>query len=181
MALDAVPGRSGGPHSLEAAARTGRASWLLPFLIAGAVCIIGGGMLAAATAYVTTEKTAWATAYIVLVGGVAQVVLGAAVAWLTPAAPVRLAWVAWAAWNVGNIGVVAGQIAGLLVLTDLGTAALVVGLAVILLSGHGVGSGLSADAATHRLRPRLLLAFRIVVVLLAVSMVVGVVLAHAGS
>ncbi|MBN9609205.1 MAG: hypothetical protein BGO26_03935 [Actinobacteria bacterium 69-20] len=154
----------------------------MPYLFAGAVCIIGGGVLAAATAYASTEKTAWATAYLVLVGGVAQVFLGAAVSWLTPKAPARNAWLAWAGWNIGNAGVLTGQLTALIALTDVGTALLVASLVLVLASGHGVGSGLRAAAATtHRLRPRMLLAFRIVVVLLAVSMVVGVILAHVGA
>jgi hypothetical protein len=176
-------------------------AWLRPFLIAGIACVIGGGLLAAATAYVTTQKTAWATAYIVLVGGVAQIGLGAGVAWLSPLAPRRPAWWAFAGWNLGNAGVLAGQLAGIVVLTDIGTVLLVVGLVTVLVAvrSHRRGAaqaeptvpapsrqvmpGVQPDyyiplASPH---PGVLWAFRGLVILLVVTMPIGVILAHLGA
>lgn len=153
-----------------------RQTWLRPFLVAGAICVIGGGLLAAATAFVTTQKTAWATAYLVLVGGVAQIGLGAAVAWLAPAASRRAAWWAFAGWNLGNAGVLTGQLAGIVVLTDIGTVLLVVALVLVLVavrSRHRTGA-----IETPAARPAVLHLFRALVVLLAVTMPIGVVLAH---
>lgn len=155
-----------------------RSSWWLPFLIAGVACVVIGGLLAAATAYVTTQKTAWATAYIVLVGGVAQVGLGGAVAWLRPRAPRRLAWETWTAWNLGNAGVIAGQLAGLIVLTDIGTVILVVALALILIAVSSKRYANPDAGDDHR---GVLFAFRGLVVLLAVSMPIGIILAHVGA
>lgn len=149
-----------------------RRYWLWPFLVAGIICVIAGGLLAAATAYVTTQKTAWATAYIVLVGGVAQIGLGAGVAWLSPAAGSRWARWAFVGWNLGNIGVLSGQLAGLLVLTDIGTAILVAALVLVLVAARGRQG---TEAPAH---PAVLFAFRALVLLLAVSMPVGVILAH---
>lgn len=149
-----------------------RSTWFRWYFVTAIVCIVIGGGLAAATAYASTEKTAWATAYIVLVGGMAQGGLGAAVAWLRPAAPPRLAFDVWVLWNVGNIGVLVGQLAGAIVLTYVGTVLLVVGLALVLVA---VGSRhYRGGAQYHR---GVLVAFRSLVVLLAVTMPIGVVLA----
>lgn len=176
-------------------------AWLRPFLIAGVVCVVGGGLLAAATAYVTTQKTAWATAYIVLVGGVAQVALGAAVTWLAPAAPRRPARWAFAGWNLGNAGVLTGQLAGVLVLTDIGTVVLVAALVTVLVAVRShrrdapqAGPTVPAPPSRTRLgdqpdyyvpfppsHPGVLWAFRGLVVLLAVTMPIGVILAHLGD
>src|SRR5699024_6833650 len=109
--------------------------------VAGFACVVAGGLLAAATAYVTTQKTAWATAYLVLVGGVAQAGLGAAVAWLAPRAPRRMAWFSFVGWNLGNAGVLAGQLAAVLALTDIGTGILVVSLVVVLIAVGRWGRG----------------------------------------
>jgi hypothetical protein len=157
-------------------------AWLRPFLIAGVACIIAGGLLAAATAYVTTQKTAWATAYIVLVGGVAQIGLGAAVAWLAPTAPRRAAWWAFAGWNLGNAGVLTGQLAGILILTDIGTVILVAALVTVFAAvGGWPGRGARASGAGAPDHPGVLWAFRGLVILLAVTMPIGVILAHLGA
>lgn len=153
-----------------------RQTWLRPFLVAGIACVVGGGLLAAATAYMTTQKTAWATAYLVLVGGVAQIGLGAAVAWLAPRADRRLAWWSFAGWNIGNAGVLTGQLAGILLLTDVGTGVLVVSLALVLVAARSRHA--AAGAPTVPPHPAVLHLFRALVVLLAVTMPIGVVLAH---
>lgn len=159
-------------------------AWLLPFLVAGVACIVGGGLLAAASAYVTTQKTAWATAYLVLVGGVAQVALGAAVTWLRPGANRRWGQIAFVCWNLGNAGVLAGQLAALVVLTDLGSALLVVSLALVLASvARGAparGSVEYEPTPEHRSPPHpgLLWAFRILLVILLAGIIVGTALAH---
>ena len=158
--------------------------WLLPFLIAGVVCLVGGGLLAAATAYVTTQKTAWATAYVVLVGGVAQVALGAAVTWLRPDAERRWGIVALVCWNLGNAGVLAGQLAALVALTDVGSALLVVALALVLAAtarrAPTRGTASYGPDPAHRAAPHpgLLWAFRVLLGILLAGIVVGTVLAH---
>jgi hypothetical protein len=163
------------PHGSAARA------WLRPFLIAGVACIVAGGLLAAATAYVTTQKTAWATAYIVLVGGMAQVALGAAVAWLAPTASRRLAWWAFAGWNLGNAGVLGGQLGGVLLLTDLGTVVLVASLVAVLVAARSRRGAPGRAAGSPSPHPSVLWAFRGLVVLLAVTMPIGVILAHLGA
>ena len=144
----------------------------LPFLIAGIAYTIAGGMLAAATAFTTTEKTAWATAYIVLIGGVVQVALGAALAILAPESDARWKWGIFALFNLGNVGVLVGQLTATVLVTDAATVALAASLAWALVATRQ-GSG----RPEHR---GWLLAFRILLVFLAVSMVTGVVLAQIG-
>lgn len=146
----------------------------LPFLIAGIAYTIAGGMLAAATAFTTTEKTAWATAYIVLIGGVVQVALGAALATLAPEADARWKWGIFALFNLGNVGVLAGQLGGAVLLTDVATVLLALSLVGALAA---TTRGAAGASQAHR---KLLLAFRILLVFLAVSMVTGVVLAQIG-
>lgn len=161
--------------STSALARPSRGSHRdLPFLIAGAAYTIGGGLLAAATAYVTTQKTAWATAYIVLIGGVVQIALGAALAHLAPRAAATTDWIILALFNLGNAGVLAGQLGGVVLLTDLGTLSLAVSLALALVA---TWRGSDAGGPTH---PGWLWGFRVLLAFLAVSMVTGVVLAHLG-
>lgn len=179
-----APGTSalGASAGWNAPRGTAARAWLRPYLIVGVACIVAGGLLAAATAYVTTQKTAWATAYIVLVGGIAQIGLGAAVAWLAPVAPRRAAWWAFAGWNLGNAGVLAGQLAAILPLTYLGTAVLVVSLILVLVSVRtGRVTVVDGRAVRHVAHPGVLWAFRGLVVLLAVTMPIGVILAQIGA
>ncbi|HET8928875.1 MAG TPA: hypothetical protein VFN24_13730 [Microbacterium sp.] len=139
----------------------------LPFLVAAAISITAGGVLAAATAYVTTQKTAWATAYIVLVMGVAQAGIGAAMGWLAQRASMRAAWIALVLFNLGSIGVLAGQLTGVIALTFAGGALLVAALVMIVAATRG-------GSPAH---PVLVWSFRILVVVLAVSIPVGLLLA----
>ncbi|WP_165310864.1 hypothetical protein [Microbacterium protaetiae] len=143
----------------------------LPFFVAALVFVVAGGLLAAATAYSTTEKTAWATAYMVLVGGVAQGVVGAAMGWLAQRARMPLTWAAFALFNLGSIGVLAGQLSGLLALTFTGGALLVIALILIIIATR-------RGAPAH---PVLVWAFRVVAVVLAVSIPTGLVLAAVGA
>lgn len=159
-----------------------RQTWLRAFVVAGIACVVAGGLLAAATAYVTTEKTAWATAYLVLVGGVAQAALGAAVAWLAPGASRRFAWYAFVGWNLGNAGVLSGQLAAILPLTYGGTVLLVAALVLVLVSVRaGRQTVVDGRVVRHAAHPGVLWAFRGLVVLLAVTMPIGVILAHLGA
>ena len=154
---------------------------MLAFAIPGFGCIAGGGLVAAAIAPAPTEHGAWAVAYLVLVGGIAQLALGAGQALLavrTPSpATIRTQVVGW---NAGNAVVIAGTLANLTVLTGLGAAVLVVVLALFVFGvrggAAGNGTGDSPDAAR---RPDWLLhGFRTLVVVLLVSIPIGLVLSH---
>lgn len=109
-----------------------------PFLAIGAACVVAGGLVAAAVATDPSELGAWAAAYLVLVGGVAQVALGAGLALLASRLPGRRAVAAeLAAWNAGNGAVLAGTLLGAAWLADVGGAALVVALALALAGVRG--------------------------------------------
>jgi hypothetical protein len=142
----------------------------LPFLVAALVCVVAGGLLAAATAYVTTQKTAWATAYLVLVGGIAQAGLGAALSGLAQRPSARLAWVVFVLFNAGNVGVLTGQLTGLVAMTLIGGAVLVAALVVVIVATR---RGVPAH-------PVLVWGFRALVVVLAVSIPTGLLLALFG-
>lgn len=104
-----------------------------PFALVGMACIMGGGLLAAVTAHAPSEHSSWTAAYLVLVGGVAQIGLGLGSAVLAPRIPSRVSHLAiLALWNIGNALVIAGVLASLNVLVDTGGIALVIALVVAL-------------------------------------------------
>lgn len=143
-----------------------------PLLTVGGACVVGGGLLAAATAYSTTQQTAWATAYLVLVGGVAQIGLAGGLGWLTSLVDRRVVWAVVALWNIGNAAVVAGQLASIPASTFAGAAALLAALLGVVAQTRRAGV-----APAH---PLALWGFRGLVVLLAVSIPIGLVLAVVG-
>jgi hypothetical protein len=115
-----------------------------PFGLTGTVCIIGGGLLAAITAHAPSEHSSWAAAYLVLVGGVAQIGLGFGSAALAPSIPSRRARIGiFALWNIGNALVMAGVLVSLNVLVDAGGIALVIALVLALRTiRHSTGPAL---------------------------------------
>jgi hypothetical protein len=46
-----------------------RCSAALPFVALGAVCVVAGGLVSAASAFAPSEHAAWAAAYLVLLAG----------------------------------------------------------------------------------------------------------------
>jgi hypothetical protein len=140
----------------------------LPFLIVGGACVIAGGFVAAVTAHAPTENATWTSAYLVLVGGVAQVALGVGQAWLTERLP-SPRWLIGEliAWNLGNAAVIGGTVSGVRPVLDAGGALLIVALALLLM----------AVRATGRTDWRLVL-YRSVAAMVLVSIPVGLVLAE---
>lgn len=137
-----------------------------PFAAIGSVCIVGGGLLAAVTAHAPSEHATWAVAYLVLVCGVAQVVVGAGQAALVSSArSARARWAELIAWNLGNAGVIAGTVADQLWLTVLGSALLAVSLALFLVASRGAA------------RTVLVMLYRVVLVVVLISIPVGITLA----
>lgn len=162
----------------------------LPFAVLGVACVIAGGLVAAATAPNPSEHGSWAAAYLVLVAGVAQVGLGvgqAALAVRVPSAASRTA--EFAAWNCGNALVIAGTLAGVTALVDLGGALLVAALALLVRGVRGARpTRVAADAPTERAaggsnQPHRwpLFAFRALVLVLLVSIPIGLVLARTAA
>ena len=140
----------------------------MPFAVLGVGCVVAGGLVAAVTAVAPSTHASWAAAYLVLVAGVAQVGLGLGQAVLAPRVPSRgQVGAQVVAWNVGNAAVLTGTLTGVLPLVDLGGALLVIGLALLV---HAVRGG--------QRRGWTLYGFRLLALLLLVSIPVGLVLAR---
>ena len=143
---------------------------LLPFLVIGTACVIAGGLVAAATAPNPSEHGSWAAAYLVLVAGVAQVGLGAGQAKFGGHAAQRTVLAEIAGWNLGNAAVLAGTLADVGLVVDLGGAALLVVL-VLLLRGALTSGATPSDRGRWLLR-----GYCALLALLIVSIPVGLVL-----
>ncbi|MEO7124400.1 MAG: hypothetical protein ABI400_15065 [Lacisediminihabitans sp.] len=141
----------------------------IPFLILGGICIIAGGLISAVAAASPSYIASWAVAYIVLVAGVAQLILGIGQAQLASTQPpVWLIVVEVIALNLANVAVLIGSLAELRNLSYIGAALLVIALVLFVWAVRG-----------HHSRSRLLLwAFRVIVVVLAVTAPIGLVIAH---
>lgn len=133
----------------------------------GAVCVVLGGLVAAVTGPMGWAKGAWAAAYLVLVMGVAQYAMGR----MRAAGPGgdRAGWVQLAGWNLGSLLVIAGTLATTPLLVDLGSVLLVVALVLALRARVGGAP------------PAAMLAYRALLLVLAVSIPVGIVLSHLRS
>jgi multisubunit Na+/H+ antiporter MnhG subunit len=136
----------------------------------GAACIVLGGLVAAVSRPLDLALGSWTAAYLVLVAGVAQYAMGRARARTRgPHTALRMPW-AWAqvgAWNVGNALVIGGSLAGIPWLVDVGSVLLLVALVI------------AFRATRPASRPRWVeWAYRVFLVLLAVSAVIGSVIAH---
>jgi hypothetical protein len=148
-----------------------RCATALPFVTIGVACVVAGGSVAAAVAQAPSEHGAWAAAYLVLVAGVSQVGLGIGQALLAPRAPSRRIVAAEVgAWNGGNTAVLVGALLGVTPLVDVGSALLVVTLALLVRGVRGT-----------ELRGRWpLYAYRLLVLILLVSIPIGMLLARTG-
>lgn len=124
-------------------------------------------MLAAVTGPLQLSKGSWAAAYLVLVAGVAQYVMGVAVKHWHRAGSTTQRWWWFGLWNLGHIGVLTGSVAGVTIIVFAGSALLVAALVLAFLATFRL------DGAAHRM---LLLGYRIMLVLLAISIPIGVVL-----
>lgn len=99
------------------------------FLALGSIAVVGGGIVAAVTGPTDFEFGSWVAAYLVLVVGVAQIVLGAGVAWLPSEVPPDTTRIALAAgWNLAAVAVVVGTLVSAPVLTSIGGVVTVVAL-----------------------------------------------------
>lgn len=145
-----------------------------PFLVTGLVGMIGGGFVAAVAGAVDWSAGAWTAAFVVLVVGMAQLVLGLAQAALAPVLLDRgRVWTQWLLWNIGCAGVIGGTQVDAPVPVAVGS---VLFLAALLVSGVTVRahSGLTGTPRT------LLTVYRVLLVLLCVSVFIGIVLSIVG-
>ncbi|WP_181302125.1 hypothetical protein [Rhodanobacter sp. PCA2] len=113
-----------------------------PFLLTALAASLGAGLVAAAIAHAPTRPLVWMVAYLILVAGVAQGVLGLGQALLPPRPPAaRRCIMEWLLFNGGNAGVIAGTLLASPALVALGTALFVAALAAFLLGVRGAGGG----------------------------------------
>lgn len=141
-----------------------------PFIPTGWAAILAGGLVAAAIAHAPSHELVWMVAYLVLVPGAAQCAIGRGLRCLPERAPnPSLAWGEWVLLNLGHAGIIAGTLSARFTLVA--GATVVYWIALLWL-------GLQVRNAARR--PGLL-AYRALLVLLALAALVGVTLAAVSS
>ena len=141
----------------------------IPFLILGGVSVITGGAVSAAAALAPSYTAAWAVAYIVLVAGVAQLVLGLGQAQLAPHQPSgRVVAFEAVAFNLAHVAVLLGTIAGTAWVVDIGAGLVVLALALFIWSVRGASGG----------NRWLLYGFRLMILIVLITTPIGVAIAH---
>lgn len=99
------------------------------FVAVGSFCIVVGGLVAAVTGPTGFEDGSWVAAYLVLVGGVAQITLGVGQQLVGASAPrPGVLWTELVGWNVGMVATVGGTLASEPLLTTVGGIATAVAL-----------------------------------------------------
>jgi len=178
------PGRSGaGAAGADGAAGVAGAerglatrpkpSWAM--ILLGYGCIIAGGLVAAVTGPLDLAEGSWLAAYLVLVGGIAQLALG----WVPGVLGCSDAgdpggWIPVVAWNAGNALVVVGTLLGLPLGVDAGSVLLIVALLLALMQLRGRSEPRAAGGPVRLLG----WAYLAVLIVLVVSIPVGIALAH---
>jgi hypothetical protein len=140
------------------------------FLASSGVLIVAGGAVAAVNSAAPFGHGSWLAAYLVLVGGVSQVVLGAGrLALHAPRPTPALLRTQLALWNLGSLAVPAGVLADAPTLVTVGSVALLWALALFAAGASGVRREVRVRAVVYLA----------IVVGLAASVVVGSALADA--
>lgn len=144
-----------------------------PFLALAVASVIAGGIVAAASAHNPTEHPVWASAYLVLVTGVAQAGLALGRVLLTSEAPgPSVLWRDLGTWLIGNAGVLVGTLTDQVWLVDAGGVLLVIALALCVWA-------VRAHIRTEHTRLQTVLwLYRLIVVVLLVSIPIGLILAR---
>lgn len=141
----------------------------LLFWALSALWIVSGGLVAAVTGPLDLEHGSWAAAYQVLVGGVVQAGLGAAQHELAPKRPSAATLAAeLLAWNLGSVAVIAGTVATMPLIVDVGGLLLIVALVLLSRAVRGRGAGPAWAVWTCRA----------LLVITLISIPIGLVLAH---
>jgi hypothetical protein len=144
----------------------------ITFAALASALIITGGLVAAVNSAAPFTHGSWLAAYLVLVGGVSQFVLGLgrlALPAPLPSAQLRRAQVVL--WNAGSLVVVGGVLTDVAPLVTLGSAFVLAALACF-----AAGARLAREAPGAL---GLMVAYHAVVMVLAVSVIIGSVLAYA--
>ena len=137
------------------------------FVVCGGILIVAGGVVAAVDSAAPFAHGPWLAAYLVLVGGVAQILLaGGRAAIVSGSGPSRGRLVLW---NIGSLAVPAGVLADATAWVTAGSVALLCALALFAQAGFQPAPGRRARAV----------AYLVLVVSLAASVVVGSALADA--
>ncbi len=140
-----------------------------PFLVIGGLGIVLGGLFSAISAGSPSYLAAWAVAYLVLVVGVAQVVLGMGQARLAVHAPSEgVVSAEVLTFNLANILVLGGSMFSLTSLTWVGAALIVVAMGLFIWAARG-------SASEQRWW---LYGYRAMIVVILVSAPIGIILAN---
>jgi hypothetical protein len=144
--------------------------WTAGFLACAGVLIVAGGGVAAGNSVAPFVHGSWLAAYLVLVGGVSQIVLRTGQLRLSAPRLDRAVPVAQLVlWNAGSLAVPAGVLADVSLLVSAGSVALLAALALFAVGAGGMRREARASSALYLA----------IVVGLAVSVVVGSALADA--
>ena len=145
---------------------------MIPFALIGSLSVVLGGLLSAISAGAPSYLSSWSVAYLVLVAGVGQLVLGVGQALLATAqlSP-RLIAAQVLTFNIANVAVLAGTAITQTVLVYIGGGAFVVALALFV---WGVRS-----SRTHN--KWALYGFRAMLALLLISTPIGLILASVSN
>jgi hypothetical protein len=140
-------------------------------LIAGDVSVVAGGLIAAVTGPTEWSDGSWVAAFLVLVAGVAQAGIGAGQAYLAVTTPtVAFVSAQVVMWNVGCATVIAGTLLSSPATVAVGSAPLVAALVMSLVA-------LRDHSGTQR--PVVLVGYRLLLLVVLVSVPIGVALAFA--
>lgn len=141
-----------------------------PFVVIGSTSVVIGGLVAAVARPAGFELGSWLAAFLVLVGGVAQIALGAGQGWMAPEAPSRRTVFAEAVmWNLALMATITGTLAASPAITTIGGILLVVALT-------GFFRAVAGGGAVARWP---WLAYRAVIVVVVISTPIGLALAWA--
>ena len=122
-----------------------------PFVTVGALSVVAGGLVAAVSGPSGFENGSWLAAFLVLVGGVAQIVLGGAQALISEEPPSRSLVRAEAiTWNLAAVGVVVGTLVALPVVTSMAGMLTVASLALFLSGARRIAPGMRLISFCYR-------------------------------
>lgn len=144
----------------------------------GICCVVLGGLVAAVTGPFGLAHGSWTAAYLVLVSGLTQCAMGQArTRHLGLTQSRSWGWVQVGAWNLGGALVIGGTLASEPLEVDLGSVLLVAALAIALHATRPA-TAVAARPAAGRVSPWGNWAYRILLLVLAVSIPVGIVLSN---
>lgn len=143
-----------------------------PFVLAGVFSVIAGGLLAAAIAApAPTRHGVWAAAYLVLVLGVGQIVLGTGQALLASVPPPAAMIAGTAAlFNIANIAILLGIVTDHMLVFDAGSVLLLISLVLFV---NGVRRAAQRGWPLH--------VYRLLVAVLIVSIPIGMIVTSLGG